>query len=131
MTRGGGLVDHLRQQRCSNTDEVSQPRTLRSALAQDILCLRDAKLAERRDERSRLAIDRSDRKPGPYCDRSVGQVEVRGDVQRGRDRQVHQPQPDDDVGKAQRLLADIGRLPPVGAHLDAELETGEQVGDIH
>jgi hypothetical protein len=37
VTRGGGLVDHPRQQRCSNTDEVSQPRTLRSALAQDIL----------------------------------------------------------------------------------------------
>jgi hypothetical protein len=34
--RGRGLVDHPRQQRCSNTDGVSQLRTLRNALGQDI-----------------------------------------------------------------------------------------------
>jgi hypothetical protein len=37
ICQSGGLVDHPRQHRCSNTDGVSQPRTLRSALGQDIL----------------------------------------------------------------------------------------------
>jgi hypothetical protein len=33
--RGGGLVDHPRQQRCSHTQGASQARTLRSACGHD------------------------------------------------------------------------------------------------
>jgi ribose transport system substrate-binding protein len=61
----------------------------------------------------------------------AGKVEAGGDVQGGRDRQVHQPQADDDVQQPEGLLAHVGRLPPVGTHLDAELEAGEELGHVH